>query len=173
MWPYISKAAVFGGGCVVGASAATYSRSCERRQMLAAGEYYEHSGQYYQALGHAWDHFRRDFCIVYRPLYHCDAKENRFEAHVLATSHFDRFESKFRRVEFAELDLPARSTALPGPFWMDKAWGLPDRSAAVQGAEAAKALQRDFLASSEGVRSETTSGYGTRSHQERATKRML
>lgn len=35
---------------------------------------YELSGQYYQVLGHAWDHEVKDFKVLYRPLYHCELK---------------------------------------------------------------------------------------------------
>ena len=54
-------------------------------------------------VGHAWDHEVKDFKVVYRPLYHCTAKEDRFEAHCMAVSHFSRWEEKFRPVPPAEL----------------------------------------------------------------------
>merc|ERR1719343_1124482 len=114
IWSAVGKFGVYGLGVASGATAVTVARCRERNQAIAAGEYYELNGQYYQALGHAWDHFRRDFCVVYRPLYHCGAKEDRFEAHVLATSHFDRF-SKFKKVSYGDLDPQAKSSALPGP----------------------------------------------------------
>eukprot|EP00931_Biecheleriopsis_adriatica_P114924 TRINITY_DN90792_c0_g1_i1.p1 TRINITY_DN90792_c0_g1~~TRINITY_DN90792_c0_g1_i1.p1 ORF type:complete len:174 (+),score=38.92 TRINITY_DN90792_c0_g1_i1:22-543(+) len=172
MWSHVAKFGIFSGGCVVGAAAATIARAQERSQAQKAGDYYELSGYYYQALGHAWDHFRKDFCIVYRPLYHCDAKEGRFEAHVLATSHFDRFE-KFRRVGYEDLDKTAQSMALPGPFWEDKNWGLAAESSPIEGADAAKAVQNNVLSAVEQAKTPTTSGFGTRSHQERATQKLL
>ena len=68
-------------------------------------------GEYYQVLGHAWNHEKKDFDVVYRPLYHCDAAEGRFEGHVLAVSHFSRWDAKFERV--ADLaTLPASAAAL-------------------------------------------------------------
>eukprot|EP00440_Ansanella_granifera_P056474 gb/GFBE01061215.1/.p1 GENE.gb/GFBE01061215.1/~~gb/GFBE01061215.1/.p1 ORF type:complete len:174 (+),score=30.28 gb/GFBE01061215.1/:1-522(+) len=171
-WSHIKKFGIFSGGCVAGAAGATIARAFERNDALAKGEYYELSGYYYQAIGHAWDHFRRDFCIVYRPLYHCEAKEGRFEAHYLATSHFERF-AKFKKVQFSELDRSAQSMALPGPFWGDKDWGLPAETSPVLDCEAAKTAQSNFLTASEQAKTSTTSGYGTRSHQERPTQRQL
>ena len=92
------------------------------------------------------------------------AREGRYEAHLLATSHFDRpvaavgslcrgrgFES-FQKVSFEDLDLAAQGRALPGPFLLDASWGLPKHTTQV---------------------TETTSGQGTRSHQERAMARQL
>eukprot|EP00928_Gymnodinium_smaydae_P053722 TRINITY_DN37648_c0_g1_i1.p1 TRINITY_DN37648_c0_g1~~TRINITY_DN37648_c0_g1_i1.p1 ORF type:complete len:170 (+),score=37.09 TRINITY_DN37648_c0_g1_i1:110-619(+) len=163
MWSHVSKLAIFGCGGVAGASAATIIRSRERKVALEAGEYYELNGRYYQALGHAWDHFRRDFCIVYRPLYNCAASQN-FEAHLLATSHFERFQ-KFGRVDFAALSAEAKAYALPGPFWEDRSWGLPTETAPVPGADAAKNAQRSAAAALEAARTPTSCGYGTRSHQ--------
>jgi hypothetical protein len=87
---------------------------------------FELKGQYYQVLGHAWDHEVRDFKVVYRPLYHCTAQPERFEAHTLACSHFSRWEEKFRGpLEPAELStLPeaVRALLLPGPFVSDPSW---------------------------------------------------
>ncbi|KAL1511335.1 hypothetical protein AB1Y20_006139 [Prymnesium parvum] len=83
---------------------------------------YELKGQYYQLIGHAWDHETHDFKVVYRPLYHCKASVRRFEAHLLATSTYERWESKFRRVDQAELPVSARALLLPGPFVLDPYW---------------------------------------------------
>jgi predicted metalloenzyme YecM len=86
---------------------------------------FELKGQYYQILGHAWDHQIKDFKVVYRPLYHCAAAEGRFEAHTLACSHFERWDAKFRRLspeEVAQLPAPAAAMLLPGPFTFDPAW---------------------------------------------------
>lgn len=69
------------------------------RASLEACEVYELKGQFYQKLGEAWDHEVKEFKVVYRPLYHCEAAANRFEAHVLAVSHFARWDERFRRVE--------------------------------------------------------------------------
>eukprot|EP00435_Cladocopium_sp_Y103_P031596 s2762_g8.t1 len=417
MWSYIGKSAIFLGGCCSGAAAATFLRAEERRRQVKAGEYYQLKGNYYQVLGHAWDHFRRDFCVVYRPLYHCEelaslcvrgqvhqvvealqkpelvktalhlsslwgsipsasvllehqanptvrdnygrtalfiaaeqgktelmkfllekdvstasipnneywtplhisafgmqtvknftrplkfletvqvllnakvqldakdencctalhraaqannleilralldagadlsledecrwtplhyasqfgylkivetlldakaeaapkeltcstplllatmenqagfllvrtvelllkyradpearakglhsplmmAREGRFEAHVLATSHFERF-NEFTKVSFDEMEQAAQSCALPGPFVEDKAWGLPLQTKPIDGAGPAEELQKSFLADVRNVKTPTTSGYGTRSHQETALKRQL
>ena len=35
-------------------------------------------------------------------MYHCTAKPDRFEAHVLAVSHFSRWEEKFRKVDLKD-----------------------------------------------------------------------
>eukprot|EP00913_Durusdinium_trenchii_P030270 g28359.t2 len=297
MWSYLGKSAIFLGGCCSGAAAATFWRSEERRQQIKSGEYYQlkgaeaekQSGSYYQVLGHAWDHFRRDFCVVYRPLYHCEAvqvllnakalvdakdencctalhraaqagncetlrtllaaganvaaedecrwtplhyasqlgwlkiadllldakadaapknlacstplalatienqvrmvelllqhgadlnartkgllsplmmaRDGRFEAHLLATSHFERFD-EFKKVSFDEMDLAAQSCALPGPFFHDQYWGLPPRTAPVSSAQEAKDVQKSVLADLTSTKTPTTSGYGTRSHQD-------
>eukprot|EP00439_Symbiodinium_sp_Y106_P033688 s442_g4.t1 len=173
MWSHLGKFGIFAGGCVTGAAAATAARAYERRQAVLSGEYYECSGAFYQVLGHAWDHFRRDFCVVYRPLYHCEAKEGSFEAHVLATSHFERFDEKFRRVDFDAMSMDARSLALPGPFWHDKFWGLRPHVVPAEGGTAAVMLQSRFLPEVKSVHTGTTSGYGSRSHEERPTRRQL
>ncbi|CAK9037200.1 Uncharacterized protein SCF082_LOCUS22053 [Durusdinium trenchii] len=172
MWSYLGKSAIFLGGCCSGAAAATFWRSEERRQQIKSGEYYQLKGSYYQVLGHAWDHFRRDFCVVYRPLYHCEARDGRFEAHLLATSHFERFD-EFKKVSFDEMDLAAQSCALPGPFFHDQYWGLPPRTAPVSSAQEAKDVQKSVLADLTSTKTPTTSGYGTRSHQEHAIKPQL
>merc|ERR1712107_964828 len=105
-----------------------------------------------------------DFCVVYRPLYHCAAKEDRFEAHVLATSHFERF-SRFKKISYSELDSQAKSAALPGPFWQDSSWGLAPDTSPVPGAEKVTAFQKEFNVAANDLRTATRSGYGSRSHQ--------
>ena len=60
---------------------------------------------------------------MYRPLYHCTAKKDRFEAHHLAVSHFSRWNEKFTKVEnIGSLPLPVKEMLLPGPFWKDPSW---------------------------------------------------
>merc|ERR1711957_23530 len=113
----------------------------------------------------AWDHFRRDFCVVYRPLYHCEAKTDRFEDHVLATSHFDRFDSKFRKISYYDLDMGAKAMALPGPFWRDDSWGLPHHTVPIQGTAEVLAAQDEFYTKAASLRTSATSGHGTRSHR--------
>jgi hypothetical protein len=81
-------------------------------------------GQYYQLLGHAWDHETKDFKVIYRPLYHCKAAEGRFEAHTLASSHFSRFESKFQAVSWAQVPNEAKAFVLHGPFSYDPSWSF-------------------------------------------------
>ncbi|CAD7933350.1 unnamed protein product [Amoebophrya sp. A25] len=90
---------------------------------------WELKGEYYQVLGHAWDHEVKDFKVIYRPLYHCTAKPDRFQAHYMAASHFSRWESKFNKVllstwEDFETFIPpeVRKLVLPGPFWVDPEW---------------------------------------------------
>ena len=56
-------------------------------------------GKYYQWLGDAWDHDSKDFKPCYRPLYSCDAKADRFEAHV-------------RRAELREVGADVRAVHL-------------------------------------------------------------
>ena len=95
----------------------------------ADSEVYTLKGLYYQVLGHAWDHELKDFQVVYRPLYHCDAKAGRFEAHTLAVSRFSRWERRFVRVD--DLDtLPdaVRALLLDGPFTLDPRWTLDARA---------------------------------------------
>ena len=106
-------------------------------------------GKYYQVLGHAWDHALQDFQVVYRPLYHCDAKAGRFEAHTLAVSRFSRWERRFVRVDDLDM-LPdvARALLLDGPFTLDPRWTLDGRAS---------------LAAAP-----TRSGLGSRSHEPRA-----
>jgi predicted metalloenzyme YecM len=86
---------------------------------------YELAGKYYQVLGHAWDHTQEDFCVVYRPLYHCEAKPDRFEAHILATSSFKRWETKFKKVAPHEIPDDVVAWLLPGPFAQDPDWSYP------------------------------------------------
>ena len=85
----------------------------------------ELGGKYYQVLGHAWDHTQEDFCVVYRPLYHCEAKPNRFEAHIMATSSFERWESKFKQVAPEDIPNDVFAWLLPGPFAHDPHWCYP------------------------------------------------
>ena len=82
-------------------------------------------------LGHAWDHEVQDLKVVYRPLYHCPAKRERFEAHLLAVSHFARWEQRFTRVPTPSLPAAARALLLPGPFYLDPAWGAAERTRSV------------------------------------------
>ena len=115
-------------------------------------EVWELKGEYYQVLGHAWDHEVKDFKVVYRPLYHCPAAVGRFEAHALATSHFSRWESKFNRMDPAtlEADLPAEAAALllRGPFVADPQWAFASAALPTGAPPGA-----------------TRSGFGTRSHE--------
>ena len=118
-------------GSAAGPSAAAAAAAAAPAAAAAAGvalEVWELKGEYYQVLGHAWDHEVKDFKVVYRPLYHCPASAGRFEAHALATSHFSRWESKFNRMDPATLmaDLPPAAAALllRGPFVHDPQWEL-------------------------------------------------
>ena len=118
----------------------------EAADVLRGVDVWSLKGEYYQVLGHAWNHEKKDFDVVYRPLYHCEAAEGRFEAHVLAVSHFARWEAKFERVaDLATLPPAAAALLLPGPFWHDPLWTLSDRAAPRAGA--------------------TRSGLGSRSHE--------
>jgi len=168
----LKPVSIFSAGCVAGAGGATILRCRERQQLSKQGEFYENSGQFYQVLGRAWDHFRRDFCIVYRPLYHSEAQEGRWEAHVLATSHLEGFKT-FRRVDFTDLDLGSKSYVLPGPFWQDEKWVLPLELAPVPDSEQTLTFQDNFLTGLQQWRTCTTSGYGTHTHQEIPTKHKL
>lgn len=87
---------------------------------------YELKGEYYQLLGAAWDHEAKDFKVVYRPLYNCTAKKDRFEAHSLAVSHYSRWESKFTRVDPSALPADVATLLLPGPFVYDPSWSFAD-----------------------------------------------
>ena len=98
------------------ASAATTTK-CSNQ-----AEVYELKGQYYQRLGDAWDHETKQFKVVYRPLYHCEAACGRFEAHVLATSHFSRWEEKFKAVDTSSLPPAVAALLLAGPFVLDPEW---------------------------------------------------
>ena len=123
--------------------------------MTTTPEIWELNGDYYQVIGHAWDHEVKDFKVVYRPLYHCTAKPDRFEAHYMAVSHFSRWEEKFRKVPDEEMDkIPkeVQEKILPGPFWKDDAW----------------TLSAGTVKTSIGLKDEKTkniSGLGTRSHE--------
>lgn len=141
-----------GTGVLVGGGAATVMRSRERQQAIASGSFFERQGDFYQVVGHAWDHSRRDFCVVFRPLWHCEAKPQGHEAHVMAAADFEHF-NEYRQVGYEEMTIPAQNLALPGPFWRDDSWALPAETARAEGP--------------------TSSGLGTRSHQARATKRLL
>ena len=109
---------------------------------------FELKGEYYQVLGHGWCHETKDFKVIYRPLYHCPAAADRFEAHRLAVSHFSRWEAKFRRVDLGSVPAEARALLLPGPFCYDPRWAFA-REAAPTGA----------------VVGSTRSGMGSRSHE--------
>eukprot|EP00927_Polykrikos_kofoidii_P022640 TRINITY_DN21072_c0_g1_i2.p1 TRINITY_DN21072_c0_g1~~TRINITY_DN21072_c0_g1_i2.p1 ORF type:complete len:382 (+),score=67.38 TRINITY_DN21072_c0_g1_i2:78-1223(+) len=94
-------------------------------------EVYELKGQFYQVLGHAWDHEVKQFKVIYRPLYTCFRKPGSFEAHQLACSHFSRWESKFKKVmDIArEVSSEAKAFLLPGPFVKaDPFWPFPVRT---------------------------------------------
>eukprot|EP00966_Prymnesium_polylepis_P316359 7309925-Prymnesium_polylepis.1 len=104
-------------------------RRRRRRRCAFDAVVYVLKGQYYQELGHAWDHEAREFKVIYRPLYHCEASHGRFEAHVLAASHFSRWEDKFKRVSAAELPAAVAAWLLPGPFFHDPEWTFASRSA--------------------------------------------
>jgi len=85
---------------------------------------YELNGLYYQKLGEAWNHGSKCFQIIYRPLYHCKRQPGRFEAHLLAISNFDRFETKFAKVDWKEVPMSVRRMVLAGPFVFDPAWTM-------------------------------------------------
>lgn len=109
----------------------------------------ECKGRYYQVMGHVWDHEAKEFKVLYRPLYHCEFKPDRFEAHVLAVSHFERWERLFRSCAVSSLPAEARARILPGPFYSDIDWSYNgDTTPAVA----------------------TKSGHGTRSHERGLTE---
>lgn len=60
--------------------------------------------------------------MVYRPLYHCPHKVDGYEAHVLAVSHFSRWDTKFKRIPYTQVPAGALKRVLPGPFWADEDW---------------------------------------------------
>mmetsp|Transcript_39726 Transcript_39726/g.62026 ORF Transcript_39726/g.62026 Transcript_39726/m.62026 type:complete len:254 (-) Transcript_39726:2371-3132(-) len=60
---------------------------------------YELDGKYYQCLGEAWSHTEKQFAVLYKPLYNCSAKPGSFEAHELATSSYERWFRKFRKLQ--------------------------------------------------------------------------
>ena len=97
----------------------------------------------------------KDFKIVYRPLYNCGAALGRFESHVLACSHFSRWESKFKRLQGSsnseiESQLPQEvaELLLYGPFVHDPKWTFGDATMPTGAPPGA-----------------TRSGLGTRSHE--------
>mmetsp|Transcript_43819 Transcript_43819/g.93804 ORF Transcript_43819/g.93804 Transcript_43819/m.93804 type:complete len:160 (-) Transcript_43819:67-546(-) len=154
-WPYFKNVVALGTGAVTGGCVATGYRCWEQQKKLEAGSYAERAGNYYQILGHAWDYDRQDFVMVFRPLYHTEAKANSHEAHYLATTTFKGRGPEYKPVTYAELSSAAKGLALPGPFWKDQEWALP--------------VETSVVNSELG----TTSGLGTRSHQERPTRKLL
>jgi hypothetical protein len=152
-----SAACILAGAAAGAAATAIVCSSAGARRPPAAAppEVWELKGEYYQVLGHAWDHEVKDFKVCYRPLYHCVAAAGRFEGHVLACSHYSRWESKFRRLKGAtvseiESQLPAAAAALllRGPFVHDPRWAY-DTAVLPTGAPPGA----------------TRSGFGTRSHE--------
>ena len=122
----LRSAACAVSGAVIGAGVLYILRRQRRLVAIADAECYELKGEYYQVLGHAWDHQTKDFKVIYRPLYHCPSAVDRFEAHVLAASHFERWDDKFKRVPLSSLPAAAARLVLPGPFVHDPEWtGAP------------------------------------------------
>ena len=110
---------------IAGAAVALLLDARRRRlKCLRDARVYLLKGQYYQQLGHAWDHETKEFKCIYRPLYHCEASPDRFEAHVLASSHFERWDRLFEPQRVSAADVPAdvRAWLLPGPFVYDPDW---------------------------------------------------
>ena len=138
-------AALCGAGFGVGTVLLLQRR--RRRRSLDDAEVYELKGEHYQLLGHAWDHETKDFKVIYRPLYHCPSASGRFEAHVLAASHFERWDARFKRVPVRSLPPSARQLILQGPFVLDDEWEYAGRTAPVPTA------------------ARTRSGLGSRSHE--------
>ena len=105
-------------------------------------------GKYYQWLGDAWDHDSKDFKPCYRPLYSCDAKADRFEAHVLAVRSFEKWEQMFAPCTYEELSLEARRFVVLEPNLLkDPDWPFP------------------WLTSPVPPGATTDSGHGSRSHK--------
>ena len=126
--PPTAAATVAGVAAAIGLALFVRRRSRRSRSSPLPPLVYELKGEYYQVLGHAWDHESKDFRVVYRPLYHCRAAAERFEAHVLAISTFARWESKFARVDPAQLPDHVQALLLEGPFWADPRWPFPGRT---------------------------------------------
>ena len=122
-----------------------------------------------QVLGHAWDHETKDFKVVYRPLYHCGHKVDSYEAHVLAVSHFSRWDTKFQRIPSSQVPREVLGRVLPGPFWADAEWEagpwtvpvnlVTPRSGLLPGASPQPSVGQYLEAPKSGL-----SGVGTRSH---------
>ena len=128
---------------------------------------YHLDGKYYQKLGEVWDHETKDFKIFYKPLYNCGSKVGSFEAHYLAVSTFERWNSKFHFVsdlssipaevtpfivpQIATAQLANGNTAFPLTTNV-----IPPPIAANKGSVQVPSLPSKILG--------TSSGYGTRSH---------
>ena len=145
--PLAALAALCAGSAGVGAGVLILLQRRHCRRSVDQSEVYELKGEYYQLLGHAWDHETKDFKVIYRPLYHCPSASGRFEAHVLASSHFERWDTRFKRVPVESLPPAARRLVLPGPFVLDDEWEYATRTAPVPAA------------------ARTRSGLGARSHE--------
>ena len=164
MQPCSPNAVVVAGAAAVVIGAGLLWHRYRHRMLAPPPLVYELKGDYYQLLGHAWDHEVKDFKVIYRPLYHCPAAADRFEAHVLAASHFSRWDEKFRLLtpeEVAELPREVRSLLLPGPFWFDPKWtasGLTTPVPLMETADAGGQMQTRR-------HPRTRSGFGRRSHE--------
>ena len=123
-------------------------------------ELYVHTSdktKFYQKLGDAWDHEVKDFKALYRPCYPCGAKKGSYEAHVLAVSHYKRWDKGFVKVSYEDLDERGRSYVIKAPrVWHDPAWPYPADVAPVASATPARVVATTDAA--------TASGRGTRSH---------
>ena len=137
-------------------------------------EVFELKGQHYQWLGEAWDHQTKDFKVLYKPLYCCSPHggvdlTDRFEAHILAVTHYARWAAKFQpnKVRVETLPADAKRRVVPAGALSNPAWPYPDRTRPVDTGGAASApgsLPESGMLPRIQRHNATPSGWGTRSY---------
>jgi hypothetical protein len=126
----------------------------------------------YQKLGEVWDHQTKDFKVLYKPLYNCSPEGGvglvgRFEAHMLAVSHFSRWQSKFEpnRVSAATIPAEAKSYLVdPAALSSGPTWSYLVETVPVEAVAIPTGLSESGHLPPINKNSATLSGWGSRTH---------
>ena len=142
-------------GATLGVGVLTWQRVRAENEAKRKMLYLHKGARSYQVMGYAWDQTLKDFNVVYRPLFHTQARLGAAdEAHLMGTapmSYFDEIGS------YADLDPAAQDLVLPGPFTEDPQWTLSPHLTTVHNSTPA-------VVASPATSPITVTGHGTSSH---------
>eukprot|EP00754_Rhynchopus_humris_P035818 Rhum_TRINITY_DN17413_c0_g1::Rhum_TRINITY_DN17413_c0_g1_i1::g.165953::m.165953 len=142
-------------GATLGVGVLTWQRLRAENEAKHKMLYLHKGARSYQVIGYAWDQSLKDFNVVYRPLFHAQARlGSTDESHLMGTAPMSYFDEVGT---YANLDPASRSLVLPGPFTEDPQWTLSPHLSTVRNSTPA-------VVASPATSPITVTGHGTSSH---------